>query len=281
MRQLLIDATEAPDPSIALRGRVSEYTQVVSALLENFNVSFDDAEKARSALFDKHWGGGAGMGVPAHVQSAVVDALAIQAPESEHPAFEDVATAVVAGLTAIKRDTAGRARLAFASTLGHAESVWVQETAYQLLQMGIPPSEIRRESTVGAQRMVDLSVGDVPIEFKSTFASFALNHTLAHTAQWFGSDIDKIRSAGHDGICVISVAHLIGVPHQKIRFSTRKSHHLTHDEVRFQGLKRYSEYLEEETGTSPVHVDLGVTAVPASTGTVHLDALVARVPHLI
>ena len=278
MRQLLHDATEAPDPSIAIRGRVAEYSQVVMALLENIGVTFHSAEQARSALFDKHWGGGAGLGVPSFVQTEVVDALAVEVSETAFAVFDDVVDAVVAGLAAIGHDPSGLARLAYASTFGHGESAWVQDTAYQILKMGVPASEIRRESTVGAQRMVDLLVGNTPIEFKSTFASFALNHTPAHTAQWFGRDVDKIRSAEHDGVCVVTVAHLVDVPHQKIRFSTKKSSKLTPDDVRRQALERYSSYMEEKAGTKPVHVDLGITAGPAKRGTVQLDAIVVRVP---
>lgn len=278
MRQLLIDATKAPDPAIAVRGRVAEYSQVVMALLENIDVTFHSAEQARSNLFDKHWGGGAGLGVPSYVQPEVVDALAVEVAETAFAVFEDVVDAVVGGLSAIGHDPGGQARLAYASTLGHGESAWVQETAYQILKMGVPASEIRRESTVGTQRMVDLRIGNIPIEFKSTFASFALNHTPAHTAQWFGRDVDKIRSAGHDGICVITVAHLVDVPHQKIKFSTRKSGDLTSDDVRRQALARYGSYMEEKAGTVPLHVDLGITAGPAERGTVQLDALVVRVP---
>lgn len=106
--------------------------------------------------------------------------------------------------------------------------------------------------------------------------SFALNHTAAHTAQWLGGDIEKIRSAGHDGLCVVTVAHLTNVVHKKIKFSSRSSAGLSSEDVILQGLKRYSDYLSNETASVPVHVDLGNIPV-SDSGMVHLDALIVDV----
>jgi hypothetical protein len=271
---LMAGALQTPDPELALRGRLAEYATVVLALIENLDAEFHSAERAGVALFQKHAGGGAGNGVPGSIVEAVLDALIVS--ENEPVTFDGVAGAVKYALERVAQDSAGRSRLAFASTLGHAESIWVQEVAFQLTKVGVPPSMITRESSVGSQRMVDLAVGQTPIEFKSTFASFALNHTAAHTAQWLGKDIEKIRSAGHDGLYVVTVAHLTDIAHKKIKFSSRYSAGLSSEDVIVQGLKRYSDYLSNETASVPVHVDLGDVLV-SDSGMVHLDALIVHV----
>ncbi|MFG1774776.1 hypothetical protein ACGFIX_34815 [Nocardia salmonicida] len=191
--------------------------------------------------------------------------------------FDDAYDALVAALTAIGKDPAALARMAFAVTLAHTESAWVQETAYQLRRLGIPGHALGREVTVGTHRRGDLGIGATAIEFKSSYVNNVLNNGIGATRKWLRPDIDKIRASAQPGIYVLTAPQLVGIEHQKYSFAHPATAIMTPDQIRIDGLARYREFLEDETDVTPTHVEIGSTVGPDGHGTVRLDAYVVPV----
>lgn len=277
MRALIDPAAGVPTNAL-MPVRTAEHANVVMALLENAGTTFFNREQAMATLFDKYWGGGGGMGLPIYLKEEIIDALASDLDNPDTSTLTGAFAMLTAALTAIGTEPAARDRVAYASTLSHAESTWVQETAFQLLRVGVEAAAITRETSVGAHKRVDLALGLTPIEFKSTFASFSVEDSAAHTAAWIGRDIAKIREARHPGIFVLTIAQLVDVDHRRIVFASRKTRGMTASQIREEGIAAYNRFLEGETGNAPVHLEIGTASGPAQSGTINLDALIVRVP---
>ncbi|MFD3430966.1 hypothetical protein [Nocardia fluminea] len=188
--------------------------------------------------------------------------------------FDDAYHDVVAALTAIGEDPAALDRMAFAVTLADTESAWVQETAYQLLRLGVPARLLRREATVGTHLRADLAIGATAIEFKSSYVSNILHNGIVATRKWLRPDIDKILASAQSGIYVVTVPQLVDIDHQKYSFTHRATATMTPEEIRIAGLDAYRQFLHNETAIAPTHVEIGCTAGPDGHGSVRLDAYI-------
>ncbi len=109
-------------------------------------------------------GGGSSRGVA--IRDRLLDTVIVSLTDEVSPipwGFDNVHRAVVAALVAIGEDPMALDRMTFAVTLAHTESGWVQETAFQLLRLGVPPRLLRRRRRVRPRSSADWGRGLIQV----------------------------------------------------------------------------------------------------------------------
>ncbi|WP_147066977.1 hypothetical protein [Knoellia locipacati] len=186
---------------------------------------------------------------------------------------------IVELLREVGDDIASRDRIALATSFSHGESAWVAETAWQAAHRGL---HVKREASVGGVPRVDLEVAGTAVEFKSTFASWALNPaTATEWEKWLGADVDKLKAGKNPGVVVVTTAALtMGVAHQrqafKVMYGDPAHGDLDPQQLLEEGVRAIDTVLRPRC--AQVHrVDLHPGTVPLNGGSVFLTALVGAV----
>lgn len=189
--------------------------------------------------------------------------------------IDDAAEAIRMAFAALGADASAMSRLAWASTHSHAEGSWVREVGFRLAAAG---HDVGLEAAVPPVTRVDLVVDGVPVEVKSTFATWAMRTDDDAKDRWFARDLTKLSTTPSGGLWMLTVACPTSdvVPGRRGMRTAPPSRDVSVEAVMAEAVENYRAYLLDRHDCDASLVTVGRGAVP-SGGEVAMAALVARV----